>query len=66
MICQSASLPLPSSVVILPPYFISGVPLNGGHPFRIELRALLHVVSFATYVSVPAARDTLYKAVKSG
>ena len=48
MICQTAAFPVPSFVVILPPYFISGVPLVGGHPFSTDPSALKHVEELAT------------------
>ena len=66
MICQSASFPLPSSVMILPPYFINGIPLSVGHPFRTVPSALKHVEVFATYVSVSAVRETLRYMVMPG
>ena len=59
MICHSASFPLPSLVIILPPYFINGVPLVGGHPFRMLPSALRQVDELATYLSVPGTRETL-------
>lgn len=48
MICQTASFPVPSSVVMFPPYFISGVPLVGGHPFSTVPSALKQVEELAT------------------
>ena len=59
IICQTALFPVPSSVMILPPYFMSGDPLVGGHPFKTLPNALRQVDELATKVSVPGTSETL-------
>lgn len=47
-ICHTALPPEPSSVVYVPPYFMRGSPLVGGHPFRIVSMAFKQVDESAT------------------
>ena len=64
--CQMAMFPVPSSVEMLPPNFISGSPEKGGHSFSTLPSAESQVLLLATKVSVPGARETLRYMVAPG